>query len=162
MARNKTNKGMRQHLCQRQGFLIQNLMLKLFSYTTQTTGNSWIFTGGYEETLPPASLYGVDAGEHCRILPSSIHALSRISHGRLLRAACSWVLTTFKDGHSTSLGTLLQCLTTSQHESSLLCLNEFPVFQFEPISSCPDPRHHWEESGSIFFTLPFRSLFRCL
>lgn len=144
------------------GIFNSKFNIKVFSYTTLTTGNSWIFTSGYEETLPPASLYGADAGEHCRILSSSINALSKISHSRLLRAACSWVLTTFKDGDPTSLGTLLQCLTTPQHESSSLCLNEFPVFQFEHISSCPDARHHWEESGSIFFTLPFRSLFRCL
>lgn len=137
-------------------------MLKFFSYITLTTGNNWIFTIGHEEALPPVSLYGADAGGHFRSLSSTTHALSRINHGRLLRAVCSWVLTTFKDGDSTSLGTLLQCLTTSQHKSSLLGLNgisSVPVCALFLLSWCWT---HWEESGSIFFTVPFRSLFRCL
>lgn len=76
--------------------------------------------------------------------------------------AYSWILNVSKDGYSTaSLGNLYQYLTsckTKQNkakeskakQNKILCLIEFPVFEFLPIVSCSVSGYGWKESGLIF------------
>lgn len=65
----------------------------------------------------------------------------------------TYVLRISKDGDcGTFLGNLCHCLVTLTVNKNYV-LVEFLAFQFVHITSSPITSHHWEESGSIFFTI---------